>query len=102
MHENRLLLNARQVEVVHAEAGPWLAMAGHAEPFDLVFLDPPFSEDLLGPSCAALTHGGWLARGARVYLEAPATTGFPPLPEGWRLLRDKQAGQVRYGLAEAR
>jgi 16S rRNA (guanine966-N2)-methyltransferase len=102
LHENRLLLNARQVEVVHAEAGPWLAMADHAEPFDLVFLDPPFSEDLLGQSCAALTHGGWLARGARVYLEAPATTGFPPLPEGWRLLRDKQAGQVRYGLAEAR
>jgi len=100
LHENRLLLNARQVEVVHAEAGPWLGMAGHAEPFDLVFLDPPFSEDLLGPSCATLAHGGWLARGARVYLEAPVTTGFPPLPEGWRLLRDKQAGQVRYGLAE--
>lgn len=102
LHENRLVLNARQVEVIQAEAGPWLATAGHAEPFDLVFLDPPFSEDLLGPSCAALAQGGWLARGARVYLEASAMTGFPALPEGWRLLRDKQAGQVRYGLAETR
>ncbi len=98
LRENRLLLDTRQVEVIHADAGPWLA--GQAEPFDLVFLDPPFAEDLLGPSCAALAQGSWLARGARVYLEASATTGFPVLPEGWRLVRAKQAGQVRYGLAE--
>ena len=98
LHENRLLLDARQIEVIHADASPWLA--GQAEPFNLVFLDPPFTEDLLGPSCAALAQGGWLARGARVYLEASATTGFPLLPEGWRLVRAKQAGQVRYGLAE--
>ena len=98
LHENRLLLDARQIEVIHADASPWLA--GQAEPFNLVFLDPPFAEDLLGPSCAALAQGGWLARGARVYLEASATTGFPLLPEGWRLVRAKQAGQVRYGLAE--
>ena len=51
LHENRLLLDARQIEVIHADASPWLA--GQAEPFNLVFLDPPFAEDLLGPSCAA-------------------------------------------------
>lgn len=98
LRENRLLLDARQVEVIQADAALWLA--GQAEPFDLVFLDPPFAEDLLGPTCAALVQGGWLARGARVYLEAAATPGFPALPEEWRLVRAKQAGQVRYGLAE--
>ena len=45
LHENRLLLDARQIEVIHADASPWLA--GQAEPFNLVFLDPPFAEDLL-------------------------------------------------------
>ena len=99
LRENRLSLDARQVEVIQADAALWLA--GQAEPFDLVFLDPPFAEDLLGPTCAALAEGGWLAQGARVYLEAAATTGFPALPEEWRLVRAKQAGQVRYGLAEA-
>ena len=98
LRENRLLLDARQVEVIQADAGLWLA--GPAEPFDLVFLDPPFAEDLLGRTCAALAQGVWLARGARVYLEAAATPGFPALPEEWRLVRAKQAGQVRYGLAE--
>ncbi|MFZ1575209.1 MAG: 16S rRNA (guanine(966)-N(2))-methyltransferase RsmD, partial [Chromatiaceae bacterium] len=49
LHENKLLLDARQIEVIHTDAGPWLA--GQAEPFNLVFLDPPFAEDLLGPSC---------------------------------------------------
>jgi 16S rRNA (guanine966-N2)-methyltransferase len=24
--------------------------------------------------------------------------GFPDLPSGWELIRDKTAGQVRYGL----
>jgi 16S rRNA (guanine966-N2)-methyltransferase len=49
-----------------------------------------------------LSRDGWLAPGARVYLEAPGRPGFPPLPAGWDLIRDKTAGQVRYGLALAR
>ncbi len=98
LHENARMMGARQIAVIHDDARHWLT--GKSEPFDLVFLDPPFAENLLGPSCAALDQGGWLARGARVYLEAPAATGFPALPEGWRLTHYKQAGQVRFGLAE--
>ena len=36
--------------------------------FDVVFLDPPFGELALGDLCTLLEHG-WLAAGARVYLE---------------------------------
>ena len=52
LRENRLLLDARQVEVIQADAGLWLA--GQAEPFDLVFLDPPFAENLLGPTLSLI------------------------------------------------
>lgn len=98
LRDNARLLGADRVEIIEADALRWLA--GAAEPFDILFLDPPFTEDLLGPTCTALARGGWLAAGARVYLESSAEADFTDLPKGWLLVRDKRAGQVRYGLAE--
>ena len=96
---NAHALDAAQVRVSRADALRWLS--GSAEPFDIVFLDPPFDQDLLGRSCALLSAGGWLAERALVYLEAPAKGQLPALPGAWTLVRDKQAGQVRFALAIA-
>lgn len=91
-------LGTGRVTVVHADALRWLAAEGR--PFDIAFLDPPFADDLLARSFGLLATGRWLSPGARVYLEAPVSTGFPTLPSDWHLVRDKRAGRVRYGLAE--
>jgi 16S rRNA (guanine966-N2)-methyltransferase len=48
---------------------------------------------------ARLAAGGWLAPGARVYLEHEAETPPPELPAGWQYFRSAAAGQVRYHLA---
>jgi 16S rRNA (guanine966-N2)-methyltransferase len=69
------------------------------QPFDLVFLDPPFADQALPGLCARLESGGWLARGALIYLEDAASAGEPVLPAGWTLLRSKRAGEVGYHLA---
>lgn len=69
------------------------------EPFDVVFLDPPFRAGLVEPACTALEANGWLAPEARIYLESAADEGAPALPENWTLLREKTAGQVAYRLA---
>ena len=82
---------------MHATAEAYLGAA--APGFDLVFLDPPFHRDLLAPALARLVAGAHLNPGARVYLEAEAELGEPPLPAGWALLRSKQAGDVGYHLA---
>ena len=97
LRANLLMLAAPRVSVIQADALAWLATG--ARPFDLVFIDPPFADDLLTPACARLADGGWLAPGARVYLETAARVGFPPLPAGWELIRDSTAGQVRFGIA---
>lgn len=71
-----------------------------ATPYDLLFLDPPFSQDLLAPACALLEEKGWLARDAWIYTEsetAPSTLG---MPGNWRLHREQKAGQVYYALWE--
>lgn len=90
-------LDATSGEAVQAEVLAWLA--GSPRAFDIVFLDPPYAAGLLEPACAALVTNGWLASGARVYLENAATEGAPTLPAGWTLLRSKKAGQVGYHLA---
>lgn len=63
----------------------------NSPPFDLVFLDPPFRQDLAETSCRRLAEGGWLAAGAFVYLEVEATLD-PAVPEGWMLHREVRAG----------
>ncbi len=97
LRANAQILGAAEIAVHQVDALAWLDRPG--EHFDLVFLDPPFADGLLAPAIERLQRHGWVAPGARVYLEAPLRTGFPPLPEAWDLIRDKTAGQVRYGLA---
>ena len=66
--------------------------------FDIVFLDPPFAADLLGDLCRLIDERGVLAKDARVYLEQDRSQAEPGLPAGWRTLKTKVAGQVRYSL----
>jgi 16S rRNA (guanine966-N2)-methyltransferase len=68
-----------------------------AEPFDIVFLDPPFASTLLEESTARLEQGGWLASGALVYIECPGERA-PAVPRGWTPLKAKRAGEVGYHL----
>jgi 16S rRNA (guanine966-N2)-methyltransferase len=91
-------LGADHCRVVRADTLRWLA--GHRPDtfFDLVFLDPPFDDNLLGPACRLLEAGGWLAPAARIYLEAPSHREPPELPPGWEIIRDRTAGAVRYML----
>jgi 16S rRNA (guanine966-N2)-methyltransferase len=67
-------------------------------PFDLVFLDPPFHQNLLAPACGLLESRGWLAPHAWVYTESETPPSTLGLPENWRLHREKSAGQVHYAL----
>lgn len=91
----RLDCTAGEVQVMDAQQ--YLRRPQHR--FDVVFLDPPFAQDMLSPVCAQLQQGGFLSPNAYVYIERAADMGAPTLPQGWRLIRSKQAGQVGYHLA---
>ena len=91
--------DAQHGRVVNADARAFLA--GPPEPFDIVFLDPPFG-GLDPANLCTLLASGWLAPGALIYIEsgkesgeADAASEFPP---GWTVVRDKTAGRVRYRL----
>lgn len=93
---NLQLLGCQQARVLQQDA--LQVLTSTAEPFDIVFLDPPFRQALLPEACKLLEEGGWLADEALIYLERENEGEPPTLPANWRLLKDKQAGQVRYQL----
>ncbi len=98
LQKNIDLLDARGARVVTQDALDYLQRAA-SRPFDLVFLDPPFADDLLEETCRLLAAQDLLAAGARVYLEQDRAKPEPRLPDNWTIKKNKTAGNVRYLLA---
>ncbi len=96
LKESVKVLDATGARIHQADAIRYLKR--EPEPFDIVFLDPPFADDLLEDLCRLLSEGNWLADGARAYLEQDRERPLPALPDGWTIINDKTAGQVRYAL----
>lgn len=86
------------VEVVRDSSPAWLAKSSRR--FDIVFLDPPFADNLLQECIDALQNGDHLAAEALVYLERDAHQALPELPGNWQVLRDKKQGQVAFSLVK--
>ena len=97
LRENVRLLGLDDVEVVQADGMKWLQGAPQA--FDVLFLDPPFADNLLSQACRLLTENGWLAPDALIYLETDAVAGLPDLPQPLVWEKHKRMGQVAFGLA---
>jgi 16S rRNA (guanine966-N2)-methyltransferase len=74
------------------ELGPMGAGAGG--PFEIVFLDPPYRKDLLGPALASLRDGGWLAANAILVCECAGDEDVAE-PEGFVRLDDRLYGETR-------
>ena len=90
-------LQADNVTLIQQDALKWLQ---HREdPFDVVFLDPPFQLVAHDKLCALLDQYGWVRAGGLVYLEYPAQQQVT-LPEHWQIHKHKQAGNVHYVLAK--
>jgi 16S rRNA (guanine966-N2)-methyltransferase len=89
LRDNVVTLHLDGIEVHAADVMRFLA--GPASPYDVVFLDPPYS-DPIEPALVALVEGGWLADGATVVVERATRDGAPSWPAG--LVADRSR---RYG-----
>lgn len=100
LRSNLNTLKCQQGEVITASALDWLSSQpiDQSVRFDLVFLDPPFNQQLLAPACLLLEERNLLRANAVIYLESAAQTGSPDVPANWQLLREKTSGQVSYRL----
>ena len=95
---NQTLLQAEQCQLSQMRAEQFLQNA--AVPFDIVFIDPPYQANLWTEVARLLVEKGLLKNGSRIYLEYPRKQAMPELPSQWQLLKEKQAGDVKYCLFE--
>jgi len=93
LRATRDALEARQVEIVVADALHYVKAADAR--FDVVFLDPPFRQNVWPALFERLPR--CLAAGARVSLEASVPQDAP---QGWHELRRLRAGQVSLQLMQ--
>lgn len=94
--QNLNTLKADNATVHNTDALTYLSNQG--QPFDVVFIDPPFRKDLLGDVINKLEHNGWLSHNALVYIEAEKELGQPVVPAHWDMIKEKHAGQVSFRL----
>lgn len=72
-------------------------MAHIKQPLDLIFLDPPYQQDLWVPVLQWLTKHQLVHAQSLVFFEHPRTTPVT-WPEGWQYWREQTAGNVHFGL----
>jgi 16S rRNA (guanine966-N2)-methyltransferase len=95
--ELQRLGGSSRAQVIETAAQRFLAAPG--EPFDGIFLDPPYGRGYLADCVAAIEAGGWVKAGGWVYLESERVAGVPAVPPRWDLVKSKSAGEVGYHLA---
>ncbi len=96
LKENVSKLQGGQIKIVQQDVFRYLA--GNAEPFDLVFLDPPFGRHLAVQTCQWLEDKGWLMPDGKIYVEVEKGLVMEDIPENWESLKRKSAGEVDYYL----
>lgn len=92
LRNNLAELHAQNAKLSIASTPQWLSEQSGLK-FDLVFMDPPFSEDLWQPCIDALLARDLLAPHALIYVETPRDKVLD-LPVAWQVIKQKDIGQV--------
>lgn len=66
-----------------------------AQPFHLVFIDPPYGQQRFEPSMNALLRNGWLCPGALVTAEVELSLKIDPSMVGLEFVTERLYGQTR-------
>lgn len=80
------------LQIVRDSVERWLTNT--PTPFDIVFLDPPYSLSLL-PGCLEQLRRGWLSPKALVYTESNEPLRTPP---HYQVVKHKKAGRIYFYL----
>lgn len=87
-------------QVFTGDALSWLTSKNNSDSYNLVFLDPPFKDEILIDTCVLLEQSSLLAKNSLVYLEHSKPLNESALPLNWTKRKEKQAGSVYFYLYE--
>jgi 16S rRNA (guanine966-N2)-methyltransferase len=97
-----ILKGEAHVSLKHMDAFEFLK-AEPEEQFDIIFVDPPYGKKWVSECLSWLAKQDLLRRHGRVYIEYESSLAPEQvIDEHWQLLKHKTAGQVTYGLLQAK
>ncbi|MCF2921735.1 16S rRNA (guanine(966)-N(2))-methyltransferase RsmD [Pseudoalteromonas sp. APAL1] len=94
LNSNIATLQLKNATVKHGDSLTLLNNNAENDKFDLVFVDPPFRQNLAEKSCFLLESNHWLTEQALIYVEVESELSNLDTPDNWLLLKEKTAGQV--------
>ena len=94
LKENINMLKLDKAVVKQGNSLSLLEQNTQNEQFDLIFVDPPFRQNLAEKSCFLLEKNNWLSAQALIYVEVESELSDLSSPDNWMLLKEKTAGQV--------
>lgn len=96
LQKNINQFNSPKLKLVKTDARLYLQQS--IEQFDIIFLDPPFSQEYIPQCLENIAQNSILARGGLVYSESSHVIELDE--KHWKQIKLKKAGQVVYGLLE--
>ncbi|MFW0072432.1 MAG: 16S rRNA (guanine(966)-N(2))-methyltransferase RsmD [Coxiella-like endosymbiont] len=97
LKKNAAILEATNVEFIHAEFPSDVPLLKNI-PFDIIFLDPPFRQGLIGKVGEWLERMQIMSEKALIYIEVEKDLKSLSVPENWKSYREKETGSLSYSL----
>jgi len=92
--DNIQLLNlpAQQARIIQGNTVEELNNLGY--PYELIFLDPPFNQNLLPKTIEGIVEKALLAIDGVIYIECEGQGNVYSVPENWQLIKEKRSPQI--------
>lgn len=94
LKKNLASLKTDKGMVINTDTLAYLAQKNNDNPFDIIFIDPPFHHQFLPQILPLLQQNNWLAENALIYVETEKNHPPLPLAENWQIIKEKSAGMV--------
>lgn len=98
LKKNIKRLKIKNIKVIVTNSNLWLSRKNNEKSYDLVFIDPPFSNfNLLNNTINLLEKNQWLSKKSFIYIEY-SSSKTPKIPSSWELYRKKATKSIIYAL----
>ena len=85
-------LPAQQAQIIRGNSLDMLNTL--SQPYELIFLDPPFNQGLLPQTIERIVEKALLAIDGVIYIECEGQGIVYSVPENWQLMKEKRSAQI--------
>ncbi len=100
LQENAELLAAKNLNIYLAKI-PGQLNKIPPQPFDIIFIDPPFNFGLIKATCDQLANSPYIAQDSLIYVECEKTLDIrQAIPSSWQIIKQSKSGLAKYYLLQ--